>query len=106
MQQAFAPMKKREKDVNELGHWLRILNNNFINSISLDNILLQSVSQIISLLLKVFVPWISVGHMGRYSLGVKNPAQCLLPSHMSMGARLFTCLNSSSGPLVSECLDP
>lgn len=101
MQRPFTLMK-REKDVNELGHWLRILNNNFINSVSLDNILLQSVSQVVSLLLKVSVTRISVGHMDRYSLGVKNSAQCLLPSRMSMGARLFTCLNSSSGPLVSE----
>lgn len=110
MRQAFTLMKEGEKDVNELGHWLRTLNNNFINSISLNNILLKShfrVShRLISLLLKVFVTWISVGHRDRSSLRVRNPAQCFTPSCIAEAARLLTCLNISVGPLVSACLGP
>lgn len=55
----------REKDVNDFGHWLRILNNNFINIISLNNILLKSHFRVAHplkrLSLKVFVTWIFMG---------------------------------------------
>lgn len=61
---------------------------------------------LISLLVEIFVAWISMAHTEKCSLGIRTPAQCFKPSCISVGDRLLTFLNISGGPLGFECLGP